>query len=295
VNAPAAPSLPAATAVVCHDAGACNVILPWLDDAGRGLRAVMQGPALPLFRARYARRPLCALAKAIAGAELVLTGTGWASDLEHRARALARAQGVRSAALLDHWVNYRERFERGGEVIWPDEFWVTDEEAEAIARRLFKGAPIRRYANPYLQSQAALIPREVPAAGGVLYVLEPARSDWGRDRPGEFQALDVFIARRGELGIGAEVPIRLRPHPSDPPGKYDAWIAAQRGASDVALDRHANLHEAISAARWVVGLESMALVLALMAGREVISSLPPWAPACRLPHPGIRRLGEAAA
>jgi hypothetical protein len=39
-----------------------------------------------------------------------------------------------------------------------------------------------------------------------------------------------------------------------------------------------------------VGCESMALVVALAAGREVFSSLPPWAPPCRLPHAGVRRL-----
>jgi len=42
----------------------------------------------------------------------------------------------------------------------------------------------------------------------------------------------------------------------------------------------------------VVGCESFALVVALAAGRRVCSTLPPWAPPCRLPQPGIVRLAD---
>jgi hypothetical protein len=47
---------------------------------------------------------------------------------------------------------------------------------------------------------------------------------------------------------------------------------------------------AISQADIVAGVESFALTLALAAGRTVYSSLPPWAPALRLPQEGIRQI-----
>jgi hypothetical protein len=296
------PQLPASLAVVCHDAGACNLVLPWLDPCGGRLRALMQGPAEALFRARFPKRALAAhshqLTSVLAGAELVLTGTGWASDLEHRARALARERGQRTVAVIDHWVNYAERFERGGEVVWPDEFWVTDDTALALARRTFAGATVRRFDNLYLQAQVEQVRRSeaVPRSGGVLYVLEPMRNDWGRGVAGEFQALDHFMQHRAHVGIAAAVPVRLRPHPSDAIGKYDTWIAAQcRRGADVGLDAHTGLAQAIAAHRWVAGCESFALVVALHAGREVLSTLPPWAPPCRLPQAGLRHLRELVA
>lgn len=291
------PQLLSPLAVVCHDAGATNVILPWLAGRGIALRPVMQGPARALFEARFPGHAVfSSLDEALDGAAMLLTGTGWASTLEHDARRLARARGLRSAAVIDHWVNYAMRFERGGQVVWPDEFWVTDAEAQAIAERTFAGARVRRFDNLYLEAQVARVGPPRATANGVLYLLEPMRSDWGRGDglPGEFQALDFFLAHRAEGGLTGDAPVRLRPHPSDAAGKYDAWIARQRAEGvDVRLDRHAELAEAIGAARWVAGCESFALVVALMAGREVIGTLPPWAPACRLPQAGVRHLRDA--
>ncbi len=321
-----APELRPPLAVVCHDAGACNLILPWLAPPGHSppawQRPVMQGPAAQMFRARFGlasagapgsapepRPPAAqesvlesalafAVESALDGAAMLLSGTGWASDLEHRARRLARQRGIFSVAVIDHWVNYPNRFERAGEVIWPDEFWVTDDQALALARQAFAGATVRCFDNLYLSAEATAAGPLPCAAAQLLYVLEPMRSDWGRGVPGEFQALDRFVrlwATGGVAGLPTKVPLRLRPHPSDPPDKYRAWITAQRGRRlDVGLDTHATLAEAIGASAWVVGCESFALVVALAAGRRVWTSLPPWAPACRLPHPGIGRLAAPA-
>ncbi len=287
------PALPHAVAVVCHDAGACNLILPWLQQPGLHVRAVMQGPALALWRARFGSAPLCSsLQAALAGVQLVLTGTGWASTLEHDARMLARRLNLRSAAVVDHWVNYAQRFVFDGVQQWPDEFWLTDELAVDLACQHFPQHRLRCYANRYLQEEVQAIAPLRPGQGDVLLVMEPMRSDWGLGVAGEWQALDHFMQHRSAAGIGEQTRVRLRPHPSDPAGKYDGWLASHPG---VVLDRHASLALAMNDARWVVGCESYALVVALAAGREVWSSLPPWAPACRLPHAEVRKFAAHAA
>jgi hypothetical protein len=282
------PNLPHRLAVVCHDAGACNLILPWLGpEPGPGVRAFMQGPALKLWQQRFGEQGLVAnLDVALCDAELVLSGTGWASALEHDARALASSRQQRSAAVIDHWVNYAERFERDGQVLWPDEFWLTDTDAVTIASRHFPVQRLRCHANGYLAEQLRGI-APLASQQAVLYVMEPMRTDWGRGVAGEWQALDGFMSQRVAAGIPPGAPIRLRPHPSDDTGKYGQWLARH---PQVVLDDSPTLAGAISRARWVVGCESMALVVALAAGRDVISSLPIWAPPCRLPHAGIRRL-----
>ena len=96
----------------------------------------------------------------------------------------------------------------------------------------------------------------------MLSVLEPMRNDWGSRTPGEFQAPD--------------------------------YLAAQRAAAGYGLDHNATLAAAMGPSAWVVGCESYALVAALAAGRQVCSSLPPWAPACRLPHTCIRHLSRSS-
>ncbi|MEX6724547.1 hypothetical protein [Parapedomonas caeni] len=288
--------LPAPLAVVCHDAGAANIILSWLKASpGLDVRPAMAGPAAALWQRIFADRPLLpSVEDALDGAAALLSGTGWASDLEHVARLQARRRGLPSVAVIDHWVNYRARFVRDGQEVLPDAFWVTDAPAEAEARRCFPGAPVVVRPNLYLEEQVGRIPASPPAGGNdVLYILEPARSTWGRSTPGEFQALDYFMAHRQRAGIDPDAAIWLRPHPSDPAGKYDDWLSRQTGVR-VGLDRHADLAAAVGNARIVAGCESFALVVALSAGRRVVCTLPPWAPPCSLPHAGLIHLKSLA-
>jgi len=277
-------------AVVCHDAGAANIIFAGIRDAEGDIRVLARGPALPLAQASLPPGWLVAeLDMALEGASGLLSGTGWASDIEHEARSAARRRGMHSIAVIDHWVNYRERFTRQGEEILPDEVWVTDPEALTLARIIFPGTPISLHPNLYLAKAVAKIPPPPASPSTLLYVLEPARSTWGRDRQGEFQALDFFVECLPSLALPDDLQIILRPHPSDPAGKYDAWLAAHPNL-DARLDTSPDIAGAMAQARWVAGCESFALVLALAAGRQVLCTLPPWAPACRLPHDGIRHL-----
>jgi hypothetical protein len=280
--------LPTPLALVCHDAGAANLILPWIAaDQPKPLLPVMAGPAAALWRARFETTAAMSLERTITDAAAVLSGTGWGSDLEHRARKLARARGVRSVAVIDHWVNYRERFVRNGEEVLPDQIWVTDEYALALARVEFPDLAVVLKANLYLEEQLAKAPPLAEQDRDVLFVAEPVLADWGTSAPGEFQALDYFLSRREDIGVPLDARIRVRPHPSDPPGKYDA-VANSR--ANVTIDRSEDLATALGGARWVVGCESYALVVALHAGRQAISALPPWAPPPGLPHKEIVRL-----
>jgi hypothetical protein len=279
-------------AVVCHDAGAANIILSWLEKHPAETLAVMRGPAERLWRQRFPTAPLCdSLGSAVARAQSLLSGTGWASDLEHMARLLAAQAGLRSVAVIDHWVNYPERFERSGRQVLPDEIWVTDNEAERIASAIFS-VPVQVKPNTYLLEQVARAGAP-PDVGDILFVAEPIRDDWGRGVPGEFQALDFFLSNRSALGVDDDVPIRLRPHPSEVGDKYLDWIARQ-GHRNISLDVQPNLADAMRDATWVVGCQSFALIVAIEAHRRAVSVLPPWAPRCALPHRGLLHLRKLA-
>lgn len=282
----------APVAVVCHDAGAANIVIAALKATGReDWRACMGGPAVNIWQSAFPGIPVYATpAQALEGAEFLVSGTGWASSLEHNARCIAHDRAIRNVAVLDHWVNYAERFVRQGKTVLPDEFWVTDAEAEDLAKKCFPGATVVRVANYYVGTQLGKI-RSVakPSIPELLYVLEPMRGDWGRGVQGEFQALDYFVCKLAMLNLPRDLVIRLRPHPSDPPGKYDAWIAGQQGLR-LQTDMDQEIYHSLGRATWVAGCESFAMALALQAGRSVICTLPPWAPACCLPQKDIIHL-----
>lgn len=289
-------------AVVCHDAGAANLLFAWLRDWAHSgqldkheFRLVLQGPAQVSWHAQAVNLPNMHLHNdldaALSGAHVVMTGTGWASDLEHDARKRAKVQKIHCIAVIDHWVNYQQRFERAGDVVQPNAIWVADPYAAKMAHALFEHVRVIELPNVYLNEMVKVIPPVDKDCDNLLYVLEPIRNDWGRGVAGEFQALDFFVQHLHEIIGDQPVQISLRPHPSDAQGKYDEWIRAHPQLR-LAIDMHPSLNKAIEHAKWVVGAETFAMVVADAAGRATYSSLPPWAHRCRLPQSAIQHLRD---
>lgn len=302
-------------ALVAHDAGAANHLFAWVREHQPLL--CLSGPALALWLDRFKQTsqnlPLhpsissqnlaakiyleSRLEEVISQVTTVITGTGWGSNLEHTARKIAHQRRIRSIAVIDHWTNYPERFCRDGEQILPDEIWVTDLYAAKIARATFPSVQVNQQPNSYSQQFVEEVasfnsPSSATSNVRVLFVLEPIRHQWGDlTVPGEILSLDYFMAERHRARIPLSAEIRLRPHPSDPPGKYQEWLSRHANLR-VKLDTSSTLSEAISWSSVVVGCQTYAMVLALACGRPVISSIPPWAPKCALPHYEILHLSS---
>lgn len=289
-------SLEPPIALVAHDAGAANHLLAWLRTSScSDIIPCLAGPALTLWRQEYGECRQTELSDAVAASKTLLSGTGWASHVEHDARRLARRLGIKSIAVIDHWTNYRERFIRDGEEILPDEIWVSDAYAMTMAETAFPGIKIVQQPNAYLAHLVQEVERigqsdTTEADDRLLYVLEPIRQAWGASEvEGEFAALDYFVENLPRLQLGENTQIRLRPHPSDPLGKYDQWIDRQ-GNRRITLDHAPTLAASLAWSTLVAGCQTYAMVIALAAGRKVVCSIPPWAPACVLPYPEIIKL-----
>jgi hypothetical protein len=87
--------------------------------------------------------------------------------------------------------------------------------------------------------------------------------------------------------------IVLRPHPSEAPEKYDQQIAALQ--LPVLRGGGAPLCDEVAASDVVVGCNSVAMVVGLLAGKRVLCAIPPGGKACVLPHSGIEMLRDRVA
>jgi hypothetical protein len=274
----------ATVCVVSHDAGGAEILASYVAQSALDCRFVLAGPAVQVFERRLGAIRVDPLGEALAASTWCLLGTGWQSDLEWQALGEAKRLSRRAVSFLDHWVNYEERFERGGVRRLPDEIWVGDQDALALAQLHFPGTPVKLVPNPYFADVAREVarhdthrPAARPGQARVLFVCENL-SGIGRQRFGderhlgytEFDALEYFFSRAAELGVEG---VRIRPHPSDPPGKYDALIAGHAPLAQPGGDRP--LLEEIAAADIVAGCESMALIAALIARRRVLCCVPP--------------------
>ncbi|MFO1326828.1 MAG: hypothetical protein U1F56_05695 [Rubrivivax sp.] len=290
------PPLSAPLALVCHDVGAAQLILPWLPPDAAGVRAHLQGPARELWIQRFGSSDalLPHLEQALDGAQWLLSGTSLRSDLEHRARVEAALRGQRTVAVIDHWVHYEARFQRDGLRVLPDEIWVCDAEAYALAQAGFPGHDIRLQPNAWLREQVERIapcpdPRTHPT---VLVLNEALHEPWCAELSCPEQALNFLIEQASCLGLQAPLSLRIRLHDGEARERWDTWMRTHRGVHDIAIDRSATLAEALDGVAWVAGLESPALVIALATGRRAVCLQPPWAPRSRLPQRGLIHLRD---
>lgn len=295
-------------AVVAHDAGGAEILSSLVRRLAPGERArqvfVLEGPARAVFERKLGPLPLLSLQAALAQADTLLCGSGWQSELELDAIAGARALRKRSVAFLDHWVNYRARFERPGRTALPDEIWVGDALALERAHQELPEVPARLVPNPYvadLREMLATRPDAAQAGTGALFLCEPVREHalrqhgderhWGYT---EEDALRYFLDHLQALP--EPLPrIVVRLHPAEVPGKYDALLA--RYALPLEVSTGGELLDDILRSRWVAGCNTMAMVVGLIAGRRVLCCIPPGGRPCLLPQAEIvhlQQLVEAA-
>lgn len=286
--------------VVSYDAGGAEIVSSYVRQRNLACKFVLAGPALKIFERKLGRIEQMPLDDALRQSDRLLCGTSWQSDIEWRAIELARSLGKPSAAFLDHWVNYRERFVRGGETHLPDEIWVGDALAGDMARALFPGLTVKLIDNPYFQDMRRDLenirrsPKAEAGSARILYVCEPLREhalrEHGNERHWgytEEDALRYFLANLDALGMPIEC-IVLRPHPSESPEKYD-W-AMKEYPLPIVRGGGKTLFEEVVDADVVVGCESMALVVGLLAQRRVLSCIPPGGRPCVLPQTEIESL-----
>jgi hypothetical protein len=279
--------------IVSHDVGGANQISAMLSLFELTPAWVtVSGPAERVFVDSI---PFCVQTHGLdwlKEAEILVTGSGWSSDLEHKARLRAQKYGVYSVTLLDHWANYRQRFIRNNELVLPSELWVTDEYAFRRAKNeLPEVHAINLETDFYLTKILKTIAPLTESTPGVLtYLCEPIRESWGLNQAGEHKALNFFFGCLHELRLDDVAEIQLRPHPSENVSKYERYLK-KIGNIRVTL-AEGDLSQCISRSRWVVGVQTYALVVALSAGRRVFSSLPPEAPLPSLPHVDIEYIRD---
>jgi hypothetical protein len=287
--------------VVSHDAGGAELLASHVARNGISCEFVLEGPALKVFERKLGPVFPIALESALARCDEFLTGSSWQSDLEWQAIAAAREAGKRTTTFLDHWGHYRERFIRHDVECLPDTLWVGDATAEQLARKIFPATPVKLVSNPYFEDIREELSRFEPMAKSVagaglrvLFVCEPL-SEHGLKEYGdechwgytEFVALRYFFDNQAVLGKPL-ASLVIRPHPSEAQGKYDQ-IAHEFG--EVArIGGGKSLLQEIAESDVVVGCESMAMVVGIMAGCRVIAAIPPGGPLCSLPQPEIESL-----
>jgi hypothetical protein len=150
---------------------------------------------------------------------------------------------------------------------------VGDQHAFSLARSTFPDISVRLVENPYFRiflqefkDVGAISRRAREGKLNLLFVCENYRGKFLKEHP-----IGFLMSNLDSLGVGIDQ-ILIRPHPSEEVDKY-SWVPQEFG-SIVSLSNGQPLLNEIAESDIVAGCSSMAMVLALLAQRRVISCIP---------------------
>ena len=264
------------------------------------LLAVASGPAKKIFNQKCPELEHVDLSLALEESSMLLCGTG-GTGFEFDAMSAGIKKGIKTIVYLDHWVNYRMRFQNKGKILFPDEIWVGDRDAFKIAKDQIDEAPIVLKDNPYFQDlidRIGTMDCREKSAGlhRFLYVSEPIIEEndkrsytIGAGQFDEHDALKFFLKNISLLSdkVGE---VCIRPHPLEKPEKY-FWVRNETQIR-IKIENEEDLFDEIIASDFVVGCETTAMIIGLLAGKRVICSIPPGCRPCRLPQNKILSLSN---
>lgn len=282
--------------VVCHDAGGGQLLASAVKKYRKSFNwiAAPLGPSQKLFSGIKIRRTSDPLKLLKSGKiDLLLTGTSWGSDFEQSVTAAARKVRVRSAAVLDHWVNYPQRFK--GERFLPDHILACDPFAVKLAKKTWKKPQVAAVENVFFDFIIKASAGNKKRHTG-LCILYAARANENRVKaslriPSENLDKRCFKMLLSALTDQDGWRIIFRAHPSgmnfNPVSVF--WDRDLNPDERLEFSKQKEIMEDIRRADVVAGAENMPLVLSMLALKKTLSILPKPEKLLRLPLKGIRR------
>ncbi|KZB66866.1 hypothetical protein AUP42_15180 [Thalassospira lucentensis] len=286
--------------IVSHDAGGAEIITSYVQRNKLECAFCVEGPASEVVQRKLGPVKRMPLRELIVSCSWLLCGTSFLSELEWTAISLARKSGKRCAVMLDHWVNYRQRFVRQGEWHWPDELWAGDNVSARIAEEILPEVPVKLVPNAYFEDIRESIAKFPQASScsdkgkNILYACEPLREDgkklynnerhWGYT---EEEAI-IYFLKNVECICPKIDNITIRPHPQEDMDKYN-WVKTEFDLP-INCDKESLLFKQVAENHIVAGCATMAMVVGLIAKKRVVSCIPPGGSTIPLPHPQIENM-----
>ena len=271
---------------VSHDAGGAEVLSSYLSHKRKDyslLRCVVKGSAERAFIGKGLRRYLIDVNKGKKlifnrQVNLLLTSTSWRPWLEIDFIKLARKHSITTVAVLEHWMNYKERFKyphKGWRGNLPDEIWVVDELARKIAKEEFgEAVKIRIKPNFYFRDLKSEYSKTAASKDrrcfNILFLSEPAAEHKALNKKkikfNEIEKVTKLTEFMKGLDYRKPILFKIRQHTIENPSKYSAIIKYNSNNRDfkIALSdpKRDSLVKDIKSADAVIGMQSPALIIA---------------------------------
>lgn len=263
--------------VASYDAGGATILASYIYTNNLDFIVSAQGPSIKVFNHffdDYKKFSNIEDSKI----DTLITSTSAVSSHELQVLERAKLLNIRTISILDHWVNYQERFLRNGLSTLPDEIWVTDKDAFEIASEVFNGLNIKQIKNPYKEflknkySNLKQFNRK-----NILYCTEPIKSfTFSSENTqailyDEFTAIELVFQKLDQ--INCKQTIVIKNHPTEPKFKYE-YLMEKFEHLKIVISEEQDIFEELKNALFVVGCNTMALVVASWFKVPVLNAIP---------------------
>lgn len=279
---------------VSNDAGAseyiAHLVLNEFDSANWLICVLPDSPAFKIFKKLKIKFKLIESIHhlpAIVELErpnIILYGTGWQIDFQGIVENLSLHYKIESIALIDHWINFKERFKNSPP---PQNIMVMDDIASELAKKNFgKNINIIQLKCHYLENTKKLFHSlDHKSANSVVFISEPtseiAKYNLGHENSygfTEYSVLDQLIAYFDQIIV--------RLHPSDKETKYDKIIRKYPNKKiTIICPYEEELVVTLSKSKLTIGFDGMALFISYYLGIKTISYMPTGTRALTIPMP----------
>ena len=247
--------------VIANDAGGSAHLAAMLQAFNISPPTRLSGPAIGIFNRFGIESKEITISSRLGSSQYILVGTSFFGGPESLALSDPAFSGISKIALLDHWVNYRERFHPTGKIL-PELFLVTNNLALLKAKEHFPGSTILEIPDFQLAFMKRAFLKKVKDPHTALILLEP-----------EFET--AFSARYPQVnldrlvsdvrGLARERQIEriiLRPHPAHSPAFARELLELFLPTDGVSVSKNLDLIDDLLKADFVVGFHTYALYLA---------------------------------
>lgn len=247
--------------VICNDAGGAANIASMLKILNIQPEGIVTGPAISVFESLKVDYQDIDFCSDRFTEKLVVLGSSIYGGIESLALEDPRFANNVKIVVLDHWINYRDRFHKTGKFL-PDHFWVTNILAYELASQLFNQTLVTLIPD----SQLALLKRAynlLEDSEDTLLLIWEYQTHSQESLKFPIGSLKSRIAQIEEFCRKksiAKVIVRL--HPSQNREDFESDIYLSQNNFQVEVSSNRGLETDLAKAKVVVGFSSAALYFA---------------------------------
>lgn len=203
---------------------------------------------------------------------LAILGTTLANTLEKKIIELSKLDNFQVISIIDHWTNFKERFFKDDQYLWPNHIFVND--AWAMEQAILEGVPsrsIKVVGNPVLETQQLRkVSKNRNATKKILFICERLDADMPEEGArylgyNQYDVLDDIVEC-----IGHELALDLKLHPTETAEDYSDYLT-NRNVKVISADA---MRKQLADYQAIIGMESMLLLEMAAQGFLVFSYRP---------------------